>query len=60
MEFLENQIDPFEMAIWETIKSISDVKENAQKRATIKHDELLCLQNKLMEATAWIKNHTTE
>lgn len=60
MDFLENEIDAFDMAIWEAVRSISEVKKQVQKTTNARREELLCLQNKLMEAAEWLKNHPTE
>lgn len=59
MEILQNEEDGLDVAIWETIRSISDLKNQFEKRDTIKEDDLLYLQKQLMRATQWIINKKT-
>jgi len=59
MEILQNEEDGLDVAIWETIRSISDLKNQFEKRDTIKEDDLLYLQKQLMRATQWIMNKKT-
>ena len=59
MEILQNEEDGLDAAIWETVRSISDLKNQFEKRDTIKEDDLLYLQKQLMRATQWIMNKKT-
>ena len=60
MENNQDNIDIYEIVIWNMIKSLSDVKEYVENSKDDRRKDLMELQNKMQEASQWMIKNTIE
>lgn len=60
MDLQENNFDRYEVAMWEMMKSLTDVKDCVESSKGIHKKELTSLKDKCLEAGEWIKSHMRE
>lgn len=60
MEIYEDELNRMDIAIWDAIKGLSDVKECIEDKRSNTRDDLKRLQNQLMEASEWLNKYTIE
>ncbi len=60
MDLQENNFNRYEVALWEMMRSLTDIKDCVESSEHIHKKELSSLKDKCMEAGEWIKNRMTE
>jgi hypothetical protein len=60
MDIRQDNFEHYEITMWEMLKSLTDVKNCIQNTSENKHEELVSLKNKLMEAGEWLNKFTIE